>query len=105
MGWQGFPDEVTITKARAEMLDEGIDILTLLYYRKPFDYDGKLRHARVSPSGRIPLREPGLGHGDTHRLLDHRHLLLGRDHEPSVEGDPNWGVAGWGSRKLTEAFQ
>ncbi|TLN14334.1 LLM class flavin-dependent oxidoreductase, partial [bacterium] len=28
MGWQGFPDEVTDTKQRAEMLDETIDILT-----------------------------------------------------------------------------
>jgi len=41
MGWQGFPDEVTDTRARAEMLDEGIDILALLYRRKQFDYDGK----------------------------------------------------------------
>lgn len=41
MGWQGFPDEVTDNKARVEMLDETIDILTLLYQRKQFDYDGK----------------------------------------------------------------
>lgn len=41
MGWQGFPGEVTDTKTRTEMLDESIDILTLLYLRKPFDYDGK----------------------------------------------------------------
>lgn len=33
MGWQSFPDEVTDSKARAEMLDETIDILTLLYQR------------------------------------------------------------------------
>ncbi len=32
---------VSYTKARAEMLDETIDILTLLYQREPFDYDGK----------------------------------------------------------------
>ena len=37
MGWQSFPDEVTDAKARAEMLDETIDILTLLYQRKQFD--------------------------------------------------------------------
>jgi hypothetical protein len=41
MGWQGFPGEVTITKARAEMLDETIDILSQMYQRQPFDYDGK----------------------------------------------------------------
>src|SRR5512137_1727473 len=40
MGWQAFPDEVTDTKTRAEMLDETIDILDLLYQRKPFDYHG-----------------------------------------------------------------
>ncbi len=41
MGWQAFPDEVTDVKSRAEMLDESIDILTLLYRREPFDFDGK----------------------------------------------------------------
>jgi alkanesulfonate monooxygenase SsuD/methylene tetrahydromethanopterin reductase-like flavin-dependent oxidoreductase (luciferase family) len=45
MGWQGWPDQVTDTRARAEMLDEGIDILMLLYQRKQFDYDG--RHYRL----------------------------------------------------------
>jgi hypothetical protein len=48
MGWQGFPDEVTETRARAEMLDETIDILTLLYQRKPFDYDGKHYHVKLT---------------------------------------------------------
>jgi hypothetical protein len=48
MGWQGFPDEVTDTKARAEMLDETIDILTLLYQRKPFDYMGKHYHLKLT---------------------------------------------------------
>jgi hypothetical protein len=48
MGWQGFPDEVTDTKARAEMLDESIDILTLLYQRKPFDYAGKHYHLKLT---------------------------------------------------------
>jgi hypothetical protein len=48
MGWQGFPDEVTDTKARAEMLDESIDILTLLYQRKPFDYTGKHYHLKLT---------------------------------------------------------
>lgn len=41
MGWQGFPDEVTNAKARAEMLDETIDILSGMYQREPFDYAGK----------------------------------------------------------------
>jgi hypothetical protein len=48
MGWQGFPDEVTDTRARAEMLDEGIDILTLLYRGKQFAYDGKHYHVRLT---------------------------------------------------------
>ncbi|MCZ7542411.1 MAG: LLM class flavin-dependent oxidoreductase [Anaerolineae bacterium] len=48
MGWQGFPDEVTDTRARAEMLDESIDILTLLYQRKPFDYAGQHFHLKLT---------------------------------------------------------
>lgn len=48
MGWNAFPDEVTDPKARAEMLDETIDILTLLYQRKPFDYDGKHYHLKLT---------------------------------------------------------
>jgi hypothetical protein len=72
MGWQGFPDEVTDTKARTEMLDEAIDILTGLYQRKPFDYDGKHYHVRLTLLGeqyyppapiqqpRIPIWVPGI---------------------------------------------
>jgi hypothetical protein len=48
MGWHAFPDEVTDNKARAEMLDETIDILTLLYQRKQFDYDGKHYHLKLT---------------------------------------------------------
>lgn len=48
MGWHAFPDEVTDTKARAEMLDETIDILTLLYQRKQFDYDGRHYHLKLT---------------------------------------------------------
>jgi alkanesulfonate monooxygenase SsuD/methylene tetrahydromethanopterin reductase-like flavin-dependent oxidoreductase (luciferase family) len=48
MGWQAFPDEVTDNKSRAEMLDETIDILTLLYQRKQFDYDGKHYHLKLT---------------------------------------------------------
>lgn len=72
MGWQGFPDEVTDTKARAEMLDETIDILTLLYQRKPFDFAGKHYHLKLTlldeqyyppepvQQPRIPLWVPGI---------------------------------------------
>jgi hypothetical protein len=48
MGWQAFPDEVTDPKARGEMLDETLDILTLLYQRKPFDYDGRHYHLKLT---------------------------------------------------------
>lgn len=48
MGWQAFPDEVTDTRARTEMLDETIDILTLLYQRQPFDYNGQHFHLKLT---------------------------------------------------------
>lgn len=48
MGWRAFPDEVTDKKSRAEMLDETIDILTLLYQRKQFDYDGRHYHLKLT---------------------------------------------------------
>ena len=48
MGWHAFPDEVTDNKTRAKMLDETIDILTLLYQRKQFDYDGKHYHLKLT---------------------------------------------------------
>jgi alkanesulfonate monooxygenase SsuD/methylene tetrahydromethanopterin reductase-like flavin-dependent oxidoreductase (luciferase family) len=48
MGWQAFPDEVTDARARGEMLDEMIDILTLLYQRRQFDYDGKHYHLKLT---------------------------------------------------------
>jgi hypothetical protein len=48
MGWQAFPDEVTDNLTRAEMLDETIDILSLLYQRKQFDYDGKHYHLKLT---------------------------------------------------------
>jgi hypothetical protein len=72
MGWQGFPDEVVDTRARAEMLDETIDILTLLYQRKQFDYDGKHYHLKLTlvdemhyppkpvQQPRIPIWIPGI---------------------------------------------
>ena len=72
MGWHAFPDEVTDTKARAQMLDETIDILDLLYQRKPFDYDGQYYHLKLTlldeqyyppkpvQQPRIPLWVPGI---------------------------------------------
>jgi len=48
MGWQAFPDEVTDNKSRAEMLDETIDILSLLYQRKQFDYNGQHYHLKLT---------------------------------------------------------
>ena len=72
MGWHAFPDEVTDTKARAEMLDETIDILTLLYQRKQFDYDGKHYHLKLTQMDvmhyppkpvqqpRVPIWVPGI---------------------------------------------
>ena len=48
MGWQSFLDEVTDTKTRTEMLDESIDILTLLYQSRQFDYDGKHYHLKLT---------------------------------------------------------
>jgi alkanesulfonate monooxygenase SsuD/methylene tetrahydromethanopterin reductase-like flavin-dependent oxidoreductase (luciferase family) len=48
MGWQAFPDYATDTRTRAELLHESIDILSLLYRGKAFDYDGKHYHLRLT---------------------------------------------------------
>jgi hypothetical protein len=48
MGWHAFPDEATDKRIRAGMLDETIDILDLLYRRKPFDYDGNYYHLKLT---------------------------------------------------------
>jgi hypothetical protein len=47
-GYQAFKDEVTDTKTRAELLDEGIDLLTLLYAGKPFNFEGKHYHVDLA---------------------------------------------------------
>ncbi len=72
MGWQAFPDVPTDNKVRAGMLDETIDILTRLYQRKPFDYDGQYFHLMLTQlderyyppepvqQPRIPLWVPGI---------------------------------------------
>lgn len=72
MGWHAFPDTTMETPARAEMLDETIDILTLMYQRKQFDYDGKHYHIKLTQldlqhypplpvqQPRIPIWVPGV---------------------------------------------
>ena len=77
MGWQAFPDEITDTRARAEMLDESIDILTLLYQRKQFDYDGKHYHLKLT-------------------LLDERHYPPKPVQQPRI---PLWVVGIWPRNK------
>jgi hypothetical protein len=47
MGWQDFPDEVTDVHQRTQMLDEGIDILTLLFEHEPFQFDGEHFHVHA----------------------------------------------------------
>jgi len=76
MGWQCFPDEVTDTKARAEMLDETIDILTLLYQRKPFDYMGRHYHLKLT-------------------LMDEQHYAPKPVQQPRI---PLWVVGVWPRR-------
>ena len=101
MGWQAFPDEVTDTKSRAELLDETIDILTLLFTRQPFDYDGKHFHLKLTQldpmyyppqpvqQPRIPLWVPGIWP----RMKSMRRLLkcdglLPQKMNPSGEFEP-----------------
>lgn len=72
MGWQGFPDLPLDAKTRAEILDESIDILTLMHQRKQFDYDGRHFHVRLSQvdpmhyppttvqQPRVPIWVPGI---------------------------------------------
>ncbi len=73
MGWQAFPDEVTDKKARAEMLDETIDLLTLFFQREPFDYDGKHYHVKLT-------------------LLDQQHYATRPIQQPRI---PLWVVGVW----------
>ncbi len=48
MGYQAFPDEATDRKTRVEMLDEGIDLLTKFWQAKPFDFNGKHYHIKLT---------------------------------------------------------
>jgi hypothetical protein len=77
MGWKSFPDEVTDTRLRTEMLDESIDILTLLYQRKQFDYDGKYYHLKLT-------------------LLDEQHYPPKPVQQPRI---PLWVVGIWPKKK------
>ncbi len=43
-GYNAFKDEITDKKIRGELMDEGVDLLTLLHRGKPFKYDGKHYH-------------------------------------------------------------
>ena len=54
----GFAEfgEVTDRKTRAELLDEGLDILTGLWKGQPFSYDGK--HYQIKPLAHIPPPPP-----------------------------------------------
>lgn len=56
MGWHAFPDAVTDTKSRAEMLDETIDILTQLHQSKQADFEGKHFHLKLT--GLDPMYYP-----------------------------------------------
>ena len=54
----GFAEfgEVTDRKTRAELLDEGLDILNGLWRGQPFSYDGK--HYRIKPTEFMPPPPP-----------------------------------------------
>jgi alkanesulfonate monooxygenase SsuD/methylene tetrahydromethanopterin reductase-like flavin-dependent oxidoreductase (luciferase family) len=54
----GFAEfgEVTDRKIRAELLDEGLDILTGLWRGQPFSYDGK--HYQIKPTEFMPPPSP-----------------------------------------------
>jgi alkanesulfonate monooxygenase SsuD/methylene tetrahydromethanopterin reductase-like flavin-dependent oxidoreductase (luciferase family) len=54
----GFAEfgEVTDRKTRAELLDEGLDILTGLWRGQPFSYDGK--HYQIRPTEFMPPPPP-----------------------------------------------
>jgi alkanesulfonate monooxygenase SsuD/methylene tetrahydromethanopterin reductase-like flavin-dependent oxidoreductase (luciferase family) len=72
-GFAEFGEE-TDRKRRAELLDEGLEILTRLWSRQPFQYDG--RHYHVRPSAHMPPPPPV--------------------QQPRI---PIWVVGGWPSHK------
>ncbi|MEZ4592220.1 MAG: LLM class flavin-dependent oxidoreductase [Chloroflexota bacterium] len=60
MGWYAFPDAVTDSKTRATLLDETIDILTLLYQGQPFDYDGQQFHLKLTELDKMYYPPPSV---------------------------------------------
>ena len=54
-GYEAF-GEVTDRKTRAELLDEGLDIVTGLWRGQPFSYDGQ--HYRIRPAEFVPPAPP-----------------------------------------------
>jgi hypothetical protein len=48
-GYGSFKDEITDKKIRGELMDEGVDLLTLLQLGKPFKYEGA--HFHVDQTG------------------------------------------------------
>jgi hypothetical protein len=54
-GFEQF-GEVTDRKTRAELLDEGLDVLTGLWHGQPFKYDGK--HYKIKPTEFYPPPPP-----------------------------------------------
>jgi hypothetical protein len=77
MGWQGFPDVPADIHTRAELLDEGIDLLDAFYRGKPFDYAGKHHHLKLT-------------------LLDEMHYPPPPVQQPRV---PIWVVGVWPRKK------
>jgi len=47
--------EITDRKKRAELLDEGLEVLTRLWRGQPFDYDGKHYHVHITQTPFPPL--------------------------------------------------
>ncbi len=80
MGWHGFPDEVTDTRARAEMLDETIDILSRMYACRPFDHAGKHYQVKLT-------------------LLDEQYYPPKPIQQPRI---PLWAPAIWPRKKSME---
>jgi alkanesulfonate monooxygenase SsuD/methylene tetrahydromethanopterin reductase-like flavin-dependent oxidoreductase (luciferase family) len=63
MGWHAFPDVVTDIKTRIELLEETIEILSLLDKRMPFDFQGKHYILKLSQLDEInyppePVQQP-----------------------------------------------
>lgn len=65
MGWQGFPDVPADIHTRAELMDEGIDLLNAFYRAKQFDYNGKHHHLKLTQVDEMhypppPVQQPRL---------------------------------------------